>query len=517
MAKRKSLLVNMLGNNEMKNKFVESFSAVLPITAIVLILSITVAPIESGPIVLFLFGVAMLIVGMSLFTMGVDMSMMPMGEGIGATMAKPKNKLLPVTLAFFLGVIVTIAEPDLTVLANQIPTIENMIIILAVALGVGIFFAFAQIRSKIKLSLSTILIICYTAVFVLAFFAPDSFIPASFDSGGVTTGPITVPFIMAFGVGLASLSTKKNAQADSFGIVALCSVGPILAVLILGIVFNPSSVTSTPVEIPALSTTADAFNYFLSHFPEYFVEVAVALAPIIGVFLLFEICTRRYKKHQLIRILSGFIYTYLGLTLFLTGANVGFMPVGNLLGTKLASSGAIKWLLIPVGALVGYFIVSAEPAVHVLKKQVEEVSNGAISQRAMGIALSLGVSVSVGLSMLRILTGISILWFLIPGYAIALSLTFIVPQLFTAVAFDAGGVASGPMTATFLLPLAMGACTALGGNLMTDAFGTVAMVAMTPLVTIQVLGLVVAIKKKISLRRLNSVMTDYDDKIIYFD
>ncbi|MBQ8881995.1 MAG: DUF1538 family protein, partial [Clostridia bacterium] len=368
---KRNLLDNVLiNNNELKNKFVESMRAVLPITAIVLILSITVVPIEPGPIVLFLFGAMLLILGMSLFTMGVDMSMMPMGEGLGATMAKSKNKFLPIILTFILGVIITIAEPDLTVLANQIPTIDNFIIIIAVALGVGLFFAFAQLRAKWRIPLSKILIVFYVIAFVLAFFTPETFIPASFDAGGVTTGPITVPFIMAFGVGLASLSTGKNSQSDSFGIVAMCSVGPIIAVLILGIIFNPSQVSPTPVTIPEVATTADAFSYFLAHFPDYFAEVAIALAPIFAVFILFELITRRHKKHQLIRIISGFIYTYLGLTLFLTGVNVGFMPVGNLLGTKLASSDALKWLLIPVGALFGYFIVAAEPAVHVLKKQV---------------------------------------------------------------------------------------------------------------------------------------------------
>ena len=309
--KKRNLLLGggLFNNNELKNKFVESLSAVLPITVIVLLLSITVVPIEPGPIILFLFGAILLIVGMAFFTMGVDMSMMPMGEGLGATMAKPKNKFISIILCFVLGIIITIAEPDLTVLANQIPSIDNIIIIIAVGLGVGIFFAFAQLRTKIKLPLFKILIFCYVVAFTLAFFAPNNFIPASFDSGGVTTGPITVPFIMAFGVGLASMSTGKNAQSDSFGIVALCSVGPIIAVLILGIVFNPSSVTPTPVAIPEVATTADAAAYFLEHFPDYFSEVALALTPILVVFVLFELVTRRHKKRQLIRIISGFIYT----------------------------------------------------------------------------------------------------------------------------------------------------------------------------------------------------------------
>ncbi len=501
----------------LKEKMREALSSVLPVTAIVLILAITIVPLEPGPVVLFLFGALMLILGMSFFTLGVDMSMTPMGEGVGVQLAKSKNRVLPVILCFLLGVIVTIAEPDLTVLADQITGIDSLVIILAVALGVGLFLALSLLRAFFKIPFSYILIFFYTIVFVIAiFFVPKSFIPASFDSGGVTTGPITVPFLMALGVGLASSKTSKNSQSDSFGTVAMCSIGPILAVLILGIIKQPTKMeiaSSAPVNV---STTRAAMAYFIKAFPHYFKEVALSLSPIAVVFLLFQLFTKRFHRHQLIRVISGFIYTYLGLVLFLTGVNIGFMPVGSLIGGQLASS-QLKWLLIPVGMVVGYFIVAAEPAVHVLKKQVEDVSSGAISAKSMGIALSIGVSVSVGIAMLRILTGISILWFLIPGYIFALLLTFFVPQMFTGVAFDAGGVASGPMTATFLLPLATGACSALGGNLLEDAFGIVAMVAMTPLVTIQLLGFISAIKKKIAKRNLTLTLNDAEDTILYFD
>lgn len=490
----------------------------LPITAIVLILSVTVIPLEPGAIVLFLFGALMLILGMAFFTVGVDMSMTPMGEGLGVQMTKSRNKFLPVVLCFVLGIIVTIAEPDLTVLADQITGIDSWQIIIAVAGGVGLFLALSLLRSTFRIPFSYILIFFYTAIFVLAIaFVPDAFIPASFDSGGVTTGPVTVPFLMALGVGLASSKTSKNSQSDSFGTVAMCSIGPILAVLILGIIYQPTSMEVAGATTVTVGTTRQAMSYFVEAFPHYFSEVALAIAPIIVVFFLFEILTRRYKKHQFLRVVSGFIYTYLGLVLFLTGVNIGFMPVGSLIGSSLASMGYLKWLLIPIGMLVGYFIVAAEPAVHVLKKQVETVSNGAISAKSMGIALSIGVSVSVGIAMLRILTGISILWFLIPGYLFALTLTFFVPQMFTAVAFDAGGVASGPMTATFLLPLAVGACSALGGNVLKDAFGIVAMVAMTPLVTIQLMGFISNVRKKIAKRNMTVTMLNADDKMIYFD
>lgn len=515
MNNRKRLLRT---NPMLKEKVGESLSSVLPITIIVLVMVLTVVPIEPGPIILFLMGACLLIFGMAFFTLGVDMSMMPMGEGIGVQLAKSKNKTLPILLCFLLGVLITIAEPDLSVLASQIPSIDDMIIITAVAVGVGVFLAIALLKNVFKVPLSYILFFFYAVVFLIAIiFAPKSFIAVAFDSGGVTTGPITVPFIMALGIGLASIKVSKNAQSDSFGMIALCSVGPIISVLILGIIFNPKEINLTPFVVEEVTTTRQAGLFFFQKFPEYFQEVAISLAPIAGMFLLFEIVTKRWKRHQLIRIISGFVYTYIGLVLFLTGVNVGFMPVGNLIGIRLASSSTLKWLMIPIGMIVGYFIVAAEPAVHVLKKQVEEISNGAITQRAMGIALSIGVSFSVGIAMLRILTGVSVLWFLIPGYLIALVLTFFVPQIYTAVAFDAGGVASGPMTATFLLPLAMGACTTLGGNVLNDAFGIVAMVAMTPLLTIQILGFTAVVKKKIAKRFMSVALQEADDCVLYFD
>ena len=322
----------------------------------------------------------------------------------------------------------------------------------------------------------------------MAFIVPDEFLAVAFDSGGVTTGPITVPFIMALGIGVASThSDGQKAEDNSFGMVALCSIGPILAVLIMGICLRGTEISYTPFTITDTYTSREAGAQFLHGFPEYMQEVAVGLLPVVVFFALFQIFSLHLKKDALIRLLVGIAYTYVGLVLFLTGVNVGFMPAGTYLGSTIAQL-PYNWILIPIGMVVGYFIVAAEPAVHVLNKQVEEVTGGAIPQRAMNLSLSIGVAVSVGLAMTRVLTGISILWFLVPGYAIALILSRKVPKIFTAIAFDSGGVASGPMTATFLLPFAMGACSALGGNVLTDAFGIVAMVAMTPLVTIQCLG-----------------------------
>lgn len=442
--------------------------------------------------------------------------MTPMGSGIGVYFSKAKHMALPLSVAFVLGVLITVAEPDLQVLAQQVEAIPSRVLVMTVAAGVGLFLVLALLRMLVKIPLSYLLVGCYLLAFVLAAFAPTDFIPISFDAGGVTTGPITVPFIMALGVGMASVSSDRNAASDSFGLVALCSIGPILSVLLLGITYAPDKAVYIPAPLPEIATTRDAAREFVTALPVYAEEVASAMIPICGMFLLFQLITRRFQRKQLLRIISGLIYTYIGLVMFLTGVNVGFMAAGQLIGASIAGSEQ-RFLLIPIGMLMGYFIVAAEPAVHVLIKQVEEVSMGSISQNAMRHGLSIGVAVSTGIAMLRVLTGISILWFLIPGYAISLGLTFFVPQLFTGVAFDAGGVASGPMTATFLLPFAMGACDAAQGNIMTDAFGLVALVAMTPLVTIQLMGLAGRMRKKLAVQALRAEIAKVEDCVLYYD
>ena len=475
-------------NKILKEKAVEALSSVLPITLLVLLLSITITPMPVGTLVLYLVGAVLLIVGMAFFSLGSDVSMTPMGEGIGAQLPRTKNLFAVVGITFVIGVLITIAEPDLQVLAGQVPSIPNAVLIWTVAIGVGLFFVLAMLRTLFKIRLATLLIVFYIGVLILSAFVPNEFVSVAFDSGGVTTGPITVPFIMALGIGLASIRGDRDAQDDSFGLVALCSIGPILAVLLLGIFYKGGDPGYTAVTVPEVEDTKQVAMLFAHSLPEYVQEVLSALIPIILFCAVFQLVFRRFHRMQLKKIGIGFGYTFFGLSLFLTGVNVGFMPVGHFLGEQLAQSGH-SWLLVPLGMLIGYFLVTAEPAVHVLNRQVENITNGGVSQRAMMHSLSIGVACSVGLSMLRVLTGISVYWIVIPGYLLALGLTFFVPKIFTGIAFDSGGVASGPMTSTFLLPFAMGACEALGGNVLTDAFGIVAMVAMTPLLTIQILGL----------------------------
>ena len=485
---------------KLREKLTESLQAVLPIVCIVLLLCFSVAPISPSILLCFLMGSVMIVLGLMFFTLGAETSMTPMGERVGAAMTRTRKVWMIIGISFILGFIITISEPDLQVLAQQVPSIPNAVIVLSVALGVGLFLVVALLRMLFSIPLNKLLVGCYIVVFGLAIFVPESFWAVAFDSGGVTTGPMTVPFIMALGVGISAIRSDRHAANDSFGLVALCSVGPILSVLVLGMLFKPDGSAYVPPIMPEIADSAELWQLFRVGLPTYIEEIAVSLAPIILFFGIFQAVSLKLPMRKLRRMLVGLGYTYIGLVLFLTGANVGFMPAANYLGQQMASHD-FRWIIVPIGMMIGFFIVKAEPAVYVLNNQVEEITDGAISAGAMGAAMSIGVATSIGLAMLRVLTGLNIMWFLIPGYAIAIGLSFYVPKIFTAIAFDSGGVASGPMTATFLLPFAQGACIAVGGNIVTDAFGVVAMVAMTPLITIQILGLVYQMQKNRAVKR----------------
>ena len=504
-------------NLKLKEKVLESLAAVLPITGIVFLISLFFVPIDLGKISLFLSGSVLLIIGMGLFQLGAEMSMTPIGEGIGVQISKTKKMAVVLLIGFLMGVIITISEPDLQVLAEQVPAVPNLTLILTVAIGVGIFLAIAIMRILLRISLSKILIAFYAVLLIASFFVPKNFLAVGFDSGGVTTGPMTVPFIMALGVGLASVRSDKNATSDSFGLVALSSIGPIISVLILGLFFKPTETDYFLSEIADVHTTQDVVMTFIKGLPKYAEEVAVSILPIVAVFAIFQLVFKRYQKAQVKRVIIGLLYTYLGLVMFLCGVNIGFAPVGSFLGNELALL-EYKWILVPIGALIGYFIVKAEPAIQVLNHQVEGVTNGAISVKAMNRSMSIGVAVSVALAMLKVILGIPIQAIIIPGYVIALVLSCMVPKIFIGIAFDSGGVASGPMTTTFLLPLSIGACQAVGGNIMTDAFGVVSLVALTPLIAIQIMGLVYKFKTKQNEQKVTPIIAQTDaDEIFVFE
>lgn len=476
-------------------KLKEAAASVLPVTAIVAVLCLALVRVDVGLMLSFLLGSGLLILGMGLFTLGAELSMSRIGNLIGAKMTKSRKLWFILAVSFLLGVAITMAEPDLQVLATNVPAIDKTVLIVTVSVGVGLFLMLCMVRILFSVSLRLLLIVFYALLFLGAFLSDAGFLSVAFDSGGVTTGPMTVPFIMALGVGVASIRSDENAKADSFGLVALCSIGPVMAVMLLGAIYPTDTQTDVNMVIGGFETTVELGGAYLCSLPTYMLEVAMALLPIFVFFLLFQVFSLRLRKLPLTKIVMGVGYTFLGLVLFLTGVNVGFSPLGYVLGKELVTSG-LSALLIPLAMLMGWFIIDAEPAVHILNKQVEELTSGAISAKAMGLSLSVAVALANGLAMVRVLTGLPILYFLLPGYAVALGLSFFVPRTFTAIAFDSGGVASGPLTATFMLPLAMGACTALGGNVMTDAFGLVALVAMMPLITVQVMGGIYVLKSR---------------------
>ena len=476
-------------------KLKEAAASVLPVTAIVAVLCLALVRVDVGLMLSFLLGSGLLILGMGLFTLGAELSMSRIGNLIGAKMTKSRKLWFILAVSFLLGVAITMAEPDLQVLATNVPAIDKTVLIVTVSVGVGLFLMLCMVRILFSVSLRLLLIVFYALLFLGAFLSDAGFLSVAFDSGGVTTGPMTVPFIMALGVGVASIRSDENAKADSFGLVALCSIGPVMAVMLLGAIYPTDTQADVNMVIGGFETTVELGGAYLRSLPTYMLEVAMALLPIFVFFLLFQVFSLRLRRLPLTKIVMGVGYTFLGLVLFLTGVNVGFSPLGYVLGKELVTSG-LSALLIPLAMLMGWFIIDAEPAVHILNKQVEELTSGAISAKAMGLSLSVAVALANGLAMVRVLTGLPILYFLLPGYALALGLSFFVPRTFTAIAFDSGGVASGPLTATFMLPLAMGACTALGGNVMTDAFGLVALVAMMPLITVQVMGGIYVLKSR---------------------
>ena len=502
-----------------KDKLSESISSILPIAIIIMILAVILG-IDTYTFVLFAIGCVLLVVGLSGFNMGADMSMLVIGEKIGSVVTHSRKVWLIALVSFVIGIIVTIAEPDLHILAGYVQEdIGYWHLIITVAVGVGVFLTIAMLRIVFKIRLSILLIIFYVVAFLLAFiFVDSSFWAIAFDSGGVTTGPMTVPFIMALGVGVASIRSDKEGKDDSFGLVALSSVGPIIAVLVLGIISGASGIEYT---ISATETTVDtvraSFMAYVYEIGDYAQEVATALAPIVVFFLLFQLVTRSFHKRQMVRIIVGIIITFIGLMLFLTGANVGFAPMGTTIGELLGGEFG-GWFLIPVGMIIGYFVVAAEPAVHVLNKQVERMSAGSIKARTMKLGLSISVCAALGLAMLRVITHINIMWILVPGYVIALVLTFFCPKMFTGIAFDSGGVASGAMVSAFVLPMAIGACGIISSktattSIMTDAFGCVAFVALMPLIVIQIFGIL----HKRKAAKIKKTVLSVDDRIIEYE
>ena len=501
---------------ELWSKILEALISALPITVIVYIMSLLPwFDFTMVELITFTIGAVFLILGIGLFNLGADLAMTPMGAHVGSGLSRQKKLGLLLGVCFVLGMLITIAEPDLQVLANQVSAVMNgTVLIYAVGLGVGAFLVVAILKIVFRKSLSNILMLFYMLLFALALMLAVNenlnLLPMAFDSGGVTTGPITVPFIMALGVGISHILGDRHSKENSFGLVALCSVGPILAVLLLGI-FSRNDLV---YEVPDYAVSCDILGAFAHTALHTMKEVAIALGLIVAFFLGCQFLFLKLPMKHLKRIAVGVVFTYLGLVIFLTGVNVGFMPIGYKLGYELAKLNEV-WLIL-LGLVMGVLVVLAEPAIHVLNQQVEEVTGGYVTKRSMIMGLCIGVGASIALSVVRIIFDFSLVYYIIPGYFISLALSLFVPPVYTAIAFDSGGVASGPMTSGFILPFAVGVCVSLQGPdaVLRDAFGVVALVAMTPLITIQLLGFKAIISNMVAERRAMKRILDADDQQI---
>ena len=505
-----------MGLKELRAKIWEALLSALPITAIVYVLALTpLFDLDKTELITFSIGAVLLVVGIGMFNLGADLAMTPMGSQVGAGLSRQRKLGLLLSVCFVLGMLITIAEPDLQVLADQVSAVMNgTMLIWAVGAGVGGFLLVAILRIVFKKTLSNILMLFYMLLFALALMLAVNedmdLLPLAFDSGGVTTGPITVPFIMALGVGISSVLGDKRSQENSFGLVALCSIGPILAVLLLGVF----STNDLAYQVPDYTVSGDILGAFLHTAGHTAKEVAIALGMIVVFFLICQVAFLKLPKRRLKKIALGVVFTYVGLVLFLTGVNVGFMPIGYKLGSQLAQGN--QWFLIGFGLVTGVLVVLAEPAIHVLNKQVEDVTNGFVSRKAMITGLCIGVGASIALSMVRIVFDFSLVYYIIPGYFLSLALSLFVPPVYTAIAFDSGGVASGPMTSGFILPFAIGACVTMQGAdaVLRDAFGVVALVAMTPLITIQLLGFRAIVSNRVKEHKAMQKILDADDQQI---
>ncbi len=493
----------MLGN--LKNSLSESFRTIMPIVLIVVVLSIFV-PISPSLLISFIISSILLIIGSALFTFGADISMMIIGEKIGSKLVKSKKIWLVLLVSFIIGTVVTIAEPDLRVLAEQLISIPSNVLILTISVGVGISLLLSSLRSIYGWDLNKILLIGYTITLIFIFFVSEEFVPVAFDSGGITTGTISLPFIMTLGIGLTANRTDKKAKESSFGLVSLCSLGPIIMVLLLGLFYTPEG----SYNITDLIRLNINFKDYLNAFSVYFEEVLFSILPIIIVFVIYQLLSKDVTKTEIRKIIFGLIVTILGLTMFFMAANVGFMDMGYFLGEYIGGTD-YKYLLIPFGMVMAFYISIAEPAVQVLNSQVEDLTGGNISKKTLNIGLALGVSVATGLSLIRIFTNTSFLYYIIPGQILSLILMFFTPKIFTAIAFDAGGATGGTLTAAFLLPIAIGICLATGTNVLTGAFGLAALVSLAPLITIQVIGIMYNLKMK------NEHIENYDEEIVDLD
>ncbi len=493
------------------DKCKESAVSILPFFLIITALYLIFLPFNIWAMLTILISTLMMIVGMALFGIGVDMSTMKMGGYVGSHLSKSRKLTLMLILSFFLGFVVTIAEPDLMVLAEQVPGISSKwVIIITVSLGTGIFLLLSTIRTIFRLNIKVMLCIAYATALILSLFAPIRFVPLSYDAMGVNTGSVSVPFIMAFGLGICAVRSGKNNQEDGFGLVALASIGPIMAVLLVSL-FIKSSGTITSETVQMVGSVGEMGTSLLQNILSYLKEVFIVIIPIFLFFIVYNIWVLKLPKVVILRIFVGIIYCYVGLTLFLTGVTAGYLPAATILGATIADGH--QWALAPISLVVGFFLVFAEPAVHVLNKQVEDITDGVISKKTMLISISIGVSIAMLLVVMRAILHIGFLWIIAPLTILMIVLCVFAPNLFVSIAFDSGGVAAGSLTASFVLPFVVGICQTLALDGMEYAFGTIAIIAILPTIVIEIMGIRYAYilnKSKPKRRKVHSEVTIID-------
>jgi hypothetical protein len=472
---------------EYLNKFKESGISILPFFIIIMVLYLLFLPFNIWSMLSIIIATIIMICGMALFNVGVDLSTLKMGEYVGANLSKSRRFSFMIILSFIMGFIVTIAEPDLMVLAEQVPGISSKwIVLITVSAGTGVFLVLSTIRTIFNFSIKTILMVSYLVALGLSFFSPNDFLPLAFDSIGVTTGAVSVPFIMSFGLGIAAIKSSKNNSDDGFGLIALASIGPVIAILIVSLFIKSDSSYLADV-VNSVSTGSEMGGTFITNLLSYLKEVFIVIIPIFIFFLIYNFKYLKLAKRTLLRMFVGLIYTYLGLVLFLCGVSSGYLTTANILGSTIVTSG-YKWLLIPIGLVIGFFLVFAEPAVHVLNAQIEEITGGIIRKKTMLLGISLGVSIAMLIIVFRCLFNINFIYFIVPLVIIMVVLCRFCSNMFVAIAFDSGGAAAGSLTASFVLPFIIGVCTSLNIEILQFAFGTVAIIAIMPTIIIQCMG-----------------------------
>lgn len=478
-------------------KFKDVLSSVVPIILIVLVLSFTLVPLESDMLIKFLLCGAIIIIGLCLFLVGTDIGVYRMGEVMGRNAVKANNRLLVFLLGVLFGFVISIAEADLLILANQVSAVTNgllspYLIVIVVSLGVGIMIGIGFLRILLDKSMSNMFIIFYLIIFGLFFFVSEEFQAISFDASGATTGAMTTPFILALGMGVSKMKSSTHREEDSFGLVGAASAGAIWPVMLMSLILGLSNLTgSADAFVPA----EGIIGPIISIFPGIFLESLVAISPIVILFVLFNLFWFKEKGNDVKVILIGMIIAFVGLVLFLVGVNAGFMDIARIVGDTLARYDS-KILLPIIGFIIGMVVVLAEPAVYVLSNQVEDVTAGSIPRKLILASLSIGVAIAVSISMLKVMNeGVKLWMFLVPGFMISLVMSKFIPPIFVGIAFDSGGVASGPMTATFVLALMQGVASAIPhADVLVDGFGVIAMVAMMPILTISILGFIYQMK-----------------------